>query len=195
MIVLCLTGSIGMGKSTTAAFFREAGVPVWDADSAVHDLYAAGGAAVEPLSQLYPGALRNGTIDRTALRGWIARDESALGKIEKIVHPLVARDRARFVEEHRNSGTPLVVLDIPLLFENGTDSLCDAVVVVSAPPEVQRDRVLQRAGMTEDHFETILARQLPDAEKRARATYVIETLSIDQARADVLALIDRLMKA
>lgn len=189
-LILGLTGSIGMGKSTASGFIREAGVPVWDADAAVHDLYAPGGAAVAPLSALHPEALKDGAIDRNALRNWIARDPDALRQIESIVHPLVARSRADFLQQH--AGEPLVVLDIPLLFEGGGAALCDATLVVSAPPEVQRARVLARPGMTEAHFATILAKQMPDAQKRALADQVIETLTLDQTRAEIRALIARL---
>lgn len=191
-VVLGLTGSIGMGKSTTAAFFREAGVPVWDADATVHRLYGKGGAAVGPLGRLCPAALTDGAIDRAALKDWIAADPTALKRIESVVHPLVAADRADFVARHRRAGTPLVVVDIPLLFETAGEAQCDATLTVSAPAEVQRARVLSRPGMTEATFETLLAKQMPDAEKRARATYVIETLSLDQTRADVEALIAKL---
>jgi len=189
-LILGLTGSIGMGKSTTAQIFRDAGVPVWDADASVHRLYAPGGGAVAPIAALHPAASRNGTVDRAALRDWIATDASALGQIEAIVHPLVAQDRRLFLNRH--TAAPLVVLDIPLLFETGGDRACDATLVVSAPPDVQRARVLERPGMTEAHFQTILAKQTPDAEKRASATHVIETRTLDQTRADVLALIARL---
>lgn len=189
-LILGLTGSIGMGKSTTTGFFREAGVPVWDADSAVHDLYAKGGDAVAPLAQLHPPAVTAGAVDRAALREWIAADPQALKRIEAVVHPLVARSRAAFLEA--NADKPLVVLDIPLLFETGGDRAVDASLVVTAPPDVQRARVLARPGMTEDHFRTILSKQMPDAEKRARATHVIETLTLDQTRAAVFDLIEHL---
>ncbi|WP_417586776.1 dephospho-CoA kinase [Pararhodobacter oceanensis] len=189
-VILGLTGSIGMGKSTTAQMFRDAGVPVWDADAAVHDLYAHGGAAVAPMAALHPPAQKNGAIDRAALRDWIAADTSALQQIERIVHPLVAQSREDFLQYH--AGAPLILLDIPLLFEGGGDRTVDATLVVSAPQDVQKARVLARPGMTEAHFQTILAKQMPDAEKRARATYVIDTLSLDQTRADVLDLIDKL---
>lgn len=191
-IVLGLTGSIGMGKSTTAAFFRDAGVPVWDADATVHRLYAPGGAAVEPLAHLCPDARKAGGIDRAALKAWIAANPPALKAIEAIVHPLVAADRANFVARHRAAGTPLVVVDIPLLFETGAEVLCDATLTVSASAAVQRERVLSRPGMTEETFRALLAKQMPDAEKRRRATYVIETTSLDQTRAAVGALIAEL---
>ncbi len=189
MIVLGLTGSIGMGKTTTAGFFRDAGVPVWDADETVHRLYGRDGDAVEPLSRIVPDAVRDGEIDRSVLREWIQRDPAALAQIEEIVHPLVAEQRRIFVDSHRAAGTLLVVLDIPLLFENANDGLCDATLVVSAPAETQRARVLARPGMTEAHLKYLLSRQMPDAEKRARATYVIETNTPEQTRSDVLALI------
>lgn len=190
-VILGLTGSIGMGKSTTAAFFRDAGIPVWDADAAVHNLYAKGGAAVSALAALNPDCLRDDAIDRAVLRDWIARDSKALGKIEAVVHPLVAANRADFLT--RQTWAPLVVLDVPLLFESGADRLCDATLVVSAPPEVQRERVLARPGMTDAHLQTILAKQMPDADKRARATYVVETLTLDAARAQVQRIIADLL--
>lgn len=186
-LILGLTGSIGMGKSTTAGFFREAGVPVWDADAEVHALYAPNGAAVAPIAALHPAAVRDGAIDRAALRAWIASDPDALKRIEAVVHPLVAQSRARFLKS--NAAAPLVVLDVPLLFETGGDRYCDQTVVVTAPPEVQRARVLQRSGMTDAHLQTILAKQMPDAEKRARATHVIETTTLDQTRAAVFDLV------
>ncbi|TCO73427.1 dephospho-CoA kinase [Rhodovulum euryhalinum] len=191
--LLGLTGSIGMGKSTTAGFFRALGVPVWDADAAVHRLYAQGGAAVGPIAALCPAAVRQDAVDRAALKDWIAQDETALALIEAVVHPLVAADRARFVEGHRDSS--LVLLDIPLLFETGAEAWLDAVLVVTAPPEVQRARVLSRPGMTEAQFEAILDRQMPDADKRARADHVIETQTLEQTRAEVQALVQQLRHA
>jgi dephospho-CoA kinase len=185
--ILGLTGSIGMGKSTTARFFREAGIPVWDADATVHDLYAKGGIAVEPLANLHPPARRDGAIDRGALRAWIAIDSAALKQIETVVHPLVAQERAAFLSRHADA--PLVVLDVPLLFETGGDVYCDATLVVTAPAEIQRARVLERQEMTDEHFQSILSKQLPDSEKRARATHVIETRTLDQTRAAVHELI------
>lgn len=186
--IIALTGSIGMGKTTTAAMFAEAGVPVWDADAAVHRLYAPGGAAVEPIRALHPDAVVDGTVDRAALKAWIAADPEALSRINAAVHPLVAADRARFLA---TTEADLVVLDIPLLFETGADAEADLVVTVSAPPEVQRARVLGRGLMDEATFATILARQMPDAEKRKRADVVIETRTLDQARAAVQKVIDR----
>ena len=186
-LILGLTGSIGMGKSTSTGFFREAGVPVWDADAAVHALYAPGGAAVAGIGALHPAAVTEGAIDRAALRAWIATDATALKQIEGVVHPLVGQSRADFLRD--NASAPLVVVDVPLLVETGGQAYCDRTLVVSAPPEVQRARVLARPGMTEEHVQTILSKQMPDAEKRARADHVIETLTLDQTRADVFDLI------
>lgn len=183
---LGLTGSIGMGKSATAALFRAERIPVWDADAAVHRLYAPGGAAVGPLGTLRPQAVRDSGIDRESLKAWIAQEPDALARIEAVVHPLVAADRAAFLNA---STSDIVVLDIPLLFEKGTEAEMDAVLVVTAPPDVQRARVLARPGMTTAQFEAILARQMPDREKRARADHIIETLSEESARACVRALI------
>lgn len=184
---LGLTGSIGMGKSTTAGFFADAGVPVWDADAAVHRLYAPGGAGFGPVAALCPAAAGAGGIDRAALKAWIATDPAALARLEAVVHPLVAADRLSFLEAQASA--PLVVLDIPLLFETGAEAGMDATLLVTAPPALQRARVLARPGMTEAHFAAILARQMPDRDKRARATHIIETLGLDAARASVLALI------
>jgi len=173
MIVLGLTGSIGMGKTTTAALFRDAGVPVYDADMAVHALYAVGGAAVAPLAAAFPGVVVDGAIDRRRLSERITEDPSALARLEAIVHPLLAAERAAFMESAQDAD--VVVLDIPLLFETQAEGLVQAVVVVSAPEAVQRARVLSRPGMTEDKFAVLLARQTPDAEKRSRADFVIAT--------------------
>lgn len=189
---LGLTGSIGMGKSTTAQMFADEGVPVWDADAAVHRLYAPGGAAALALGEALPGSLdAAGGVDRAALKAMIAADPAVLDRLNAIVHPLVAADRAAFLA---TATADIVLLDIPLLYESGLEKGCDAVAVVTAPPEIQRARVLARETMTPAMFETILARQMPDAEKRARADYVIETLTLEAARAsvkDVLADIRR----
>ncbi len=184
---LGLTGSIGMGKSTTAGFFRDIGVPVWDADAAVHRLYGKDGAAVGPVAALCPEALRDGAIDRAELKRWIAHDPTALAALESVVHPLVAQDREAFVA---SVSGPLVVLDIPLLFEVGAQ--VDGVLVVTAPENVQRARVLDRPDMNEAQLDAILARQMPDAEKRARADFVIETTDMDSTRAAVQKLVRRL---
>lgn len=175
MIVIGLTGSIGMGKSTAAEMFREEGAFVWSADDAVRRLYAPGGAAVGPVGALFPEAVAGGAIDRDILARSVLGAPAALARLESVVHPLVAADRARFLEGARAKGAELAVLDIPLLFETAARPEVDAVVVVSARPEIQRARVLARPGMTPEKLEAILARQTPDAEKRARADYVIET--------------------
>lgn len=184
---LGLTGSIGMGKSTTAAAFRALGVPVWDADAAVHRLYGPDGAAVGPVGAVCPQAVGSKGVDRAALKDWIAQDPVALETLERIVHPLVAADRDAFVAQVTG---PLVVLDIPLLFEVGAE--VDGVLVVTAPPDVQRARVLARPGMEPAHLEQILARQMPDSEKRARADFVIETLDMDTMHKAVQDLVDQL---
>lgn len=183
---LGLTGSIGMGKSTTAGFFADAGIPVWDADAAVHRLYSAGGAAVTPITALCPEALQEGSISRPALKARIAQDPTFLAVLETIVHPLVAADRDQFLAQTQ---ADILVLDIPLLFEKGTEMAMDATLLVTAPPALQRDRVMARPGMTEAQFQTILSRQMPDAEKRGRATHIIETLGLQAAQQSVLALI------
>lgn len=194
---LGLTGSIGMGKSTTAQMFAEEGVPVWDADATVHRLYQPGQPAALAIGALFPGAIDpDGSVNRTTLRALIQTDPTVLDRVNAAVHPLVAADRAQFLTAHEAAA--IVLLDVPLLFEIGLDAACDAVAVVSVPPEVQRARVLSRGSMTEAEFQTILARQLPDAEKRARADYIIPTTSLEAARQavkDVLADIRRTLDA
>ena len=172
--VLGLTGSIGMGKSATASMFRALGVPVHDADAAVHALYGPGGAAAAAIGRDFPGTLDpQGGVDRAALRDAVLGQRERLARLEALVHPLVRAESDGFLRDH--AGAPLVVLDIPLLYETGGEGRCDAVAVVSAPADVQRARVLARPGMTEGAFAAILAKQMPDAEKRARADYVIDT--------------------
>jgi dephospho-CoA kinase len=185
--LLGLTGSIGMGKSTTAGFFAAAGVPVWDADAAVHRLYASGGAAVGPVAAAFPAARgADGSVLRAALKAEIGRDPAALGRIEAIVHPMLRDDRLAFIAAVQ---TDVAVLDLPLLFETGAESWVNATLVVTAPPELQRARVLARPGMTAEQFDLLLARQLPDRDKRARATHIIETLGMEAVRHAVDALI------
>ncbi|MDG2521525.1 dephospho-CoA kinase [Caulobacter segnis] len=186
MILLGLTGSIGMGKSTTAAMFAAEGVPVYDADAEVHRLYANGGAAVGPVGAAFPGVVKDGAIDRAALSAQVVGKPEALQKLEAIVHPLVAQTRAAFFEKAEAAGADVVLLDIPLLYETGGEGKVDKVVVVSAPAEVQRQRVLARPDMTEAKLQAILHRQLPDAEKRRRADFVVDTAQgLDFARAEV----------
>ena len=184
--LLGLTGSIGMGKSTTARMFAEEGMPVWDADAAVHKLYSKGGAAVDPISLLCPAAVTDGAVDRDALASWVTAAPDRLQKLEHVVHPLVAADREDFIA---SSVAPIVLLDIPLLFETGSDRMVDAVVVVSTDPDTQRDRVLSRPGMTPERLDAILARQMPDAEKRSRADFIVETDSLEAARRNVQSVV------
>ena len=191
MIVLGLTGSIGMGKSTTAKMFAEAGVPVHDSDEAVHRLYA--GAAAPLVEEAFPGTVTDGRVDRAKLSKRVVGDAEAIARLEEIVHPLVRADADQFVARHRAAGTPLVVLDIPLLFETNGTGRVDRIVVVSAPAEVQRERVLLRPGMTPEKLEAILARQTPDAEKRRRADFVIDSSQgMEAAREQVQAVIREL---
>ncbi|MEM6310183.1 MAG: dephospho-CoA kinase [Pseudomonadota bacterium] len=187
--LLGLTGSIGMGKSTTAQMFRDEKVPVWDADAVVHTLYAKGGAAVAPIGRLFPDAVIDGAISRDVLKDLIAAEPDVLSQIEGVVHPLVAQNREDFLARHV---APLLVFDIPLLFETGADRWLDSVLVVTVPADVQRCRVLARSGMTEGQFSAMLAKQMPDAEKRARADHIIETRDLDGARAAVQNLIAEL---
>lgn len=190
MIVLGLTGSIGMGKSTTTAMFADLGAMVWNADDAVHALYAPSGAAVGPVGDAFPGVVIDGAVDRDRLAQALGRDETAFRRLEAIVHPLVARGRLEDLVRAETGGTRLAVLDIPLLFETGGDAAVDAVVVVSAPAAVQENRVLARPGMTRDRFEAIIARQMPDAEKRRRADFIVETgLGVDVARTRVAEIV------
>ena len=188
MIVLGLTGSIGMGKSTTAKMFAEAGVPVHDSDEAVHRLYA--GVAAPLVEAAFPGTVVDGAVDRGLLAGQVIGKPQALKRLEEIIHPLVRADAEAFLSRHRAGGAPLVVLDIPLLFETGGRGRVDKVVVVTAPAQVQRERVLARPGMTAEKFEAILKSQVPDTEKRELADFVIDTsLGMEAAREAVGAIV------
>lgn len=188
MFVIGLTGSIGMGKSTTSAFFRAAGIPVHDADASVHRLYA--GAAVGPIGEAFPGVVVDGVVDRTRLGAIVLKDGAAMKRLEAIVHPLVGAAEIGFRDRMRAAGHALAVLDIPLLLETGADRRVDAVAVISAPAAVQRERVLARPGMTEEKFAAILARQIPDAEKRMRAHFVIESgYGLEAARRQVADIV------
>ena len=190
MIYLGLTGSIGMGKSATAAMFREEGIPVYDADAAVHAIYARGGSAVGPVGALFPEVIEDGAVDRSKLRERVLGDADALKQLEAAVHPLVGLEQLKFREQAEASDAPCAVLDVPLLYETGGDTRCDYVVVVSAPQDVQRQRVLERDAMTEAEFEAILAKQTPDAEKRARADFIVSSAhGFDFARDHVRAII------
>lgn len=188
MIILGLTGSIGMGKSTTAAMFADLGIPVNDADAVVHDLYK--GEAVPLIEAAFPGTTKDGVVDRGALSRALAENPGGFRTLEAIIHPLVRERETRFLEAHRAAGTPVVLLDIPLLFETGGEGRVDKVVVVTCDPSVQRQRVLARPGMTVEKFELILARQMPDDEKRAKADYIIDTgAGLDSARDQVAAMV------
>jgi dephospho-CoA kinase len=190
MFILGLTGSLGMGKSTTAAMFAEAGVPVHDADAAVHRLYE--GEAVASIEAAFPGTTDGGKVDREKLGQRVLGDAAAIKKLERIVHPLVRQAEERFLAEAERSGAPVAVLDIPLLFETGAQARCDAVAVVSAPAELQRARAFERPGMTEAKFQAILAKQMSDAEKRARADFVVDTgQGFEHARAQVRDILAR----
>jgi len=174
-LLIGLTGSIGMGKSETAKLFARLGIPVYDSDAAVHRLYEPGGAAVDKIAEAFPGSVTGGRVDRAALSKQLAADKTAFKTLEAIVHPLVAEENRKFLAQAIADGAEMVVQDIPLLFETGGHVRMDAVVVVSAPAGLQRKRVLERPGMTEDKLDQILSRQLPDAEKRAKAHFVVET--------------------
>ncbi len=174
-LIIGLTGSIGMGKSETARMFARLGIPVYDSDAAVHRLYEPGGGAVDAIEKAFPGTVRDGRVDRAALSRRLAGDEAAFRTLERIVHPLVAADQREFLERAGREGADMVVQDVPLLFETGGHARMDAVVVVSAPADVQRRRVLARPDMTEEKLAQILSRQMPDEEKRARAHYIVET--------------------
>lgn len=184
-----LTGSIGMGKTATAGLFARLGIPVYDSDAAVHRLYEAGGAAVGEIEKAFPGTVVDGRVDRGALAKAVGGNEAAFKRLEAIVHPLVAAEQRKFLEQV--GGAEIVVQDIPLLFETGGHARMDAVVVVSAPEELQRKRVLERAGMTPEKLDHILSRQMPDAEKRAKAHFVVETdKGLDHAFEQVKKIVD-----
>jgi dephospho-CoA kinase len=194
--VLCLTGSLGMGKSATAKMFAAAGVPVHDADAVVHELYA--GEAAPLIEAAFPGSTTSGVVDRQKLAVMVINDKTALKRLEAIVHPLVGAARSKFLADAEASGTSVVVLDIPLLFEIGGAARCNAIVVVSAPADVQRTRAFERPGMTEEKFAALVAKQVPDAEKRRRADFIVDTSKgFDHARAqvrDILGTIARMQR-
>lgn len=180
-----------MGKSTTAKMFRDQGIPVWDADAVVHKMYAAGGAAVGPIQNIYPEAIIDGAVDRSALKSWISKDETALLQIEALVHPLLSADRTAFLA---GLETDIAVLDFPLLFETGAEKNVDMVVVVSVPAPIQKQRILARKTMDKALLETILASQMPDIEKRAKADRVIETISLEATQKAVQTLLTQIRK-
>lgn len=191
MFILGLTGSIGMGKTTTARFFAEAGVPVHDADAVVHRLYD--GEAASAIEAAFPGTTAGGKVDRAKLSARVVGDQAALRRLEAIVHPLVRQAEMRFLAEAEKKGVPAVVLDIPLLFETGGGERVDAIVTVTAPPDVQRARLLQRPGLTEEKLEALIANQLPDAEKRRRADFIVDTSQgFDPARTQVKDILQRI---
>ncbi|MBP0617129.1 dephospho-CoA kinase [Jiella mangrovi] len=193
MIIVGLTGSIGMGKSTTAALFAEAGLPVHSADEAVHALYS--GEAVPAIEAAFPGTVREGSVDRALLSERVVGNKAAMERLEAIVHPLVHAAERDFIQGSEKAGAPAAILDIPLLFETGAQARCDLVVVVSAPFAVQTERVLARTGMSAEKFQAILAKQMPDAEKRARADFVVDSSTgIEDARRQVAAILEKILK-
>ena len=190
-VIIGLTGSIGMGKTTTAAMFKGFGCPVFDADAAVHSLYAKGGEAVSLIQAVFPDAIKNEAVDRHVLGQHMRKDPLQLSVLESFIHPMVANARAQFLKDAESAGAEIVVFDIPLLFETGGDALVDKIVVVTAPSSVQRERVMARDGMTEDLFAMVLSRQLPDAEKRDRADYTVFThRGLEDAREQVQNIIN-----
>ena len=196
MYLIGLTGSIGMGKTQTAALFEEEGVPRYDADAAVHGLYEAGGAAVGPIGEMFPEAVRDGAVDRAALGRIVLTDGAKLAALEKMVHPLAGATQVEFLNAQMAAGATHVLLDVPLLFETGGHEFVDCVVVVSAPPDIQRARVLERPGMTEEKFADILAKQVPDSDKRAAADFIVDSsVSVADAHRQVkeilAAVLDR----
>ena len=191
--VLCLTGSLGMGKSTAARFFAEEGVPVHDSDATVHALYE--GEATPLIEAAFPGSTSSGKVDRTKLAAMVLGDKAALARLEAIVHPMVTASREKFLAEARKQGANVVVLDIPLLFETQAERGCDAVVVVSAPAEIQRKRASERPGMTDDKLAAILAKQMPDEEKRRRADFIVDSSqSFDHTRAQIREILRQVAK-
>lgn len=192
MLVIGLTGSIGMGKSTTAQIFRDLGIPVHDSDAAVHEIYRT--TACEPVAQLFPDVVDSEGVNRTKLSAIVLFDADALKRLEGVIHPLVLQHRQKFLETHAKAGAQIVVCDVPLLFETGSDKEMDVVVVVSAPAAVQKARVLMRPGMTEERFSAIIAKQMPDAEKRRRAHFVVDTSNgVEAARRQVTELLRALV--
>ena len=193
MIILGLTGSIGMGKSTTAKLFAEAGVPVYDADATVHMLYE--GQAAPAIEAAFPGATVDGKVDRNRLSARVVHDPAAIKRLEAIVHPMLGASRQKFLHDAEQSGAPVAVVDVPLLFETGGEHRVDAVVVVTTTPEIQRQRILERPNMTEEKLQAILARQMPDAEKRKRANFVVDTShGLDPVRARIRDILDEAVK-
>jgi dephospho-CoA kinase len=193
MIILGLTGSIGMGKSTTAKLFEEAGVPVYDADAAVHKIYE--GEAAPAIEAAFPGTTADGKVDRNKLSAKVVHDPAAMKRLEQIVHPMLGASRQKFLHDAEQSGAPVAVMDIPLLFETGGEKRVDAVVVVTTTPEIQLQRILERDNMTGEKLEAILARQLPDAEKRKRADFVVDTSDgLDPVRARIRDILDQAAK-
>jgi dephospho-CoA kinase len=193
MIILGLTGSIGMGKSTTAQLFAEAGVPVYDADATVHKLYE--GEAAPVIEAAFPGTTINGKVDRARLSARVVHDPAAMKQLEQIVHPMLGASRQKFLQDAEQSGTPVAVVDVPLLYETGGEKRVDAVVVVTTSPEIQRERILARDNMTGEKLDAILARQLPDAEKRKRADFVVDTShGLDPVRARIRDILNEAAK-
>lgn len=193
MIILGLTGSIGMGKSTTAKLFAEAGVPVYDADAAVHRLYE--GEAAAAIEAAFPGTTVQGKVDRARLSSRVVHDPAAMKRLEGIVHPMLGASRQRFLDEAERSGAPVAVVDVPLLYETGGEKRVDAVVVVTTTPEIQRERILGRENMSNEKLDAILARQLPDSEKRARADFIVDTShGIDPVRARIRDILDQAVR-
>lgn len=193
MIILGLTGSIGMGKSTTAKLFADAGVPVYDADATVHKLYQ--GEAAPAIEAAFPGTTADGQVDRQKLSARVVHDAAAMRQLEQIVHPMLGASRQKFFEDAERAGAPVVVVDVPLLFETGGEKRVDAVVVVTTSPENQRERILARGTMTSEALDSILARQLPDAEKRKRADFVVDTsFGLDPVRAQIRDILQQVAK-